>query len=89
MSRVDSIRAEVQRLMRSTPFHPFALLMENGDRILVEHPENIAFDPAKWLFGVRAFRCDFWPTFSDEHVWCDYHYRAGGPGTADELIKLQ
>ncbi len=47
MSRVDSIRAEVQRLMRSTPFHPFALLMENGDRILVEHPENIAFDPAQ------------------------------------------
>ena len=47
MQRVESIRAEVQRLVRSTPFHPFALLMENGDRIVVEHPENIAFDPAQ------------------------------------------
>jgi hypothetical protein len=46
MPRTDVIRAEVQRSLRSTPFHPFALLMENGDRIVVEHPENIAFDPA-------------------------------------------
>ena len=38
-------RSEVQRLVRSTPFRPFALNLENGDRVLVEHPENIAFDP--------------------------------------------
>ena len=45
MPRTEAIRAEVQRLVRSTPFHPFAFLMENGDRIVIEHPENIAFDP--------------------------------------------
>ena len=46
MTRVEAIRSEVQRLLKNTPFQPFALNLENGDRILIEHPENIAFDPA-------------------------------------------
>jgi hypothetical protein len=45
MPRVEVIRTEVQRLLRSVPFHRFALSMENGDRVVIEHPENIAFDP--------------------------------------------
>jgi hypothetical protein len=45
MPRVEAIRSEVQRLLRTAPFRPFALVMENGDRIVIEHPENIAFDP--------------------------------------------
>jgi hypothetical protein len=45
MPRVEAIRSEVQRLVRATPFHPFALNLENGDRVVVAHPENIAFDP--------------------------------------------
>jgi hypothetical protein len=45
MPRVEAIHSEVQRLLRSAPFRPFALIMENGDRIIIEHPENIAFDP--------------------------------------------
>jgi len=40
------VRAEVQRLLHQVPFHPFALSTENGDRIVIEHPENILFDPA-------------------------------------------
>lgn len=43
--RTDLIRPEVQRLLESRPFAPFILTMENGDRITIEHPENIAFDP--------------------------------------------
>lgn len=39
------VRPEVQRLLRQAPFRPFALFLENGDRIVIEHPENIAFDP--------------------------------------------
>ena len=39
------VRAEVQRLLGQRPSRPFALLMENGDRVMVEPPENIAFDP--------------------------------------------
>ena len=27
------------------PYRPFALSLENADRIVIEHPENIAFDP--------------------------------------------
>ena len=45
MVRVDSIRSEIQKMVRDKPFRPFALLMENGERIMIGHPENIAFDP--------------------------------------------
>ncbi|HVS35054.1 MAG TPA: hypothetical protein VMS17_05695 [Gemmataceae bacterium] len=53
MTRVESTRAEVQRLLRAAPFHPFAMNLENGDRVVAAHPENIAFDPvakegSKW-----------------------------------------
>ena len=43
--RTEEIRAEVQNMIRQAPFRPFALMMENGDRIIIDHPENIAFDP--------------------------------------------
>ena len=43
--RADSIRSEVRRMVRQAPFRPFVLSMENGDRISIGHPENIAFDP--------------------------------------------
>ena len=45
MPRVEAVRGEVLRLIRSAPFRPFALNLENGDRVIIEHPENIAFDP--------------------------------------------
>ncbi len=45
MALVDTVRAQVQQLIRAQPFRPFALTMENGDRIIIEHPENIAFEP--------------------------------------------
>lgn len=45
MQRIQSVRSEVQRLLRQVPFRPFALSLENGDRVVIEHPENIAFDP--------------------------------------------
>ncbi|MGB7158260.1 MAG: hypothetical protein WBD40_09360 [Tepidisphaeraceae bacterium] len=45
MARVDSIRSEVHRLIRAVPFRRFVLVLESGDRVLIEHPENIAFNP--------------------------------------------
>lgn len=45
MPRTNSIRSEIQRLIRSAPFRKFVLSLENGDRAVIEHPENIAFDP--------------------------------------------
>jgi hypothetical protein len=46
MPRVEAIRSEVQRLLRSAPFSSSALTLENDDRVIIDHPENIAFDPA-------------------------------------------
>lgn len=43
--RADSVRSEVIRMVRQAPFRPFVLSMENGDRVTIGHPENIAFDP--------------------------------------------
>lgn len=45
MPRSDTIRAEIHRLIRAVPFRRFVLSLESGDRVLIEHPENIAFDP--------------------------------------------
>ncbi len=44
--RTEVIRTEVQRLLREVPFRPFTLTLESGERVPIEHPENIAFDPA-------------------------------------------
>ena len=41
----EAIQNAVLTMRRRVPFQPFVLDMENGDRILIEHPENIAFDP--------------------------------------------
>ncbi len=43
--RSDSIPSEIARMVRTAPFRPFVLSMENGDRVTIGHPENIAFDP--------------------------------------------
>ncbi len=43
--RTQAVRDEVQKLLRQVPFQPFILIMENGERITIGHPENIAFDP--------------------------------------------
>ncbi len=45
MPRTDSIRSEILKLMRARLFRPFALLLENGERVMIGHPENIAFEP--------------------------------------------
>ncbi|HEX7379170.1 MAG TPA: hypothetical protein VF278_18760 [Pirellulales bacterium] len=43
--RTEAIRTEVMRMVRQAPFRPFVLSMENGDRVTIGHPENIAFEP--------------------------------------------
>ena len=45
MSRVETNRTQLQVLWGKRPFEPFAIDLENGDRAVVEHPENLAFDP--------------------------------------------
>ncbi len=43
--RIEHVRSELQRLLRQVPFRRFLLSLENGETVLIEHPENIAFDP--------------------------------------------
>jgi hypothetical protein len=43
--RAEPVRSEVIRMVRQAPFRLFVLSMENGDRVSIGHPENIAFDP--------------------------------------------
>lgn len=45
MSRGNTARVQIRDLVRAVPFRPFAIVMENGDRVIIVHPENIAFDP--------------------------------------------
>ena len=46
MPHVESVRSEVQELLRAVPFRPFALVLENGQRVDIEHPENFAHNPS-------------------------------------------
>jgi hypothetical protein len=41
----ELFRTELQRLVRQRPFRPFVLTLVGGERAVIEHPENIAFDP--------------------------------------------
>ena len=43
--QVEHFRSELQRLLRQVPFQPFVLTLVGGERAIIEHPENIAFDP--------------------------------------------
>ena len=43
MSRLATIREVIVDNYSRRPFRPFAVNFENGDRVIVEHPENIAF----------------------------------------------
>lgn len=44
--RTDVLRVEIRRLLHAVPFRPFVLNMANGDRVVIEHAENMAFDPS-------------------------------------------
>jgi hypothetical protein len=54
--KTEIARTEIQRLLRDIPFRRFVLNMANGDRVQIDHPENIAFQPAvNGLHGSEEF----------------------------------
>jgi hypothetical protein len=55
MPRAEVIRNEIKRLIRSVSFHKFILILESGDRVRIDHPENIAFDPEATGVGSDEF----------------------------------
>ena len=43
--RAEDSRQTLRQMVRQRPFQQFLISLENGDRMLIEHPENLAFDP--------------------------------------------
>jgi len=43
--RTETIRNELVRMLRRQPYQPIEINIENGDRLIIEHPENISFNP--------------------------------------------
>jgi hypothetical protein len=43
--KIELVRAELQRLLRQSPFRAFAITLKGGERAVIEHPENVALDP--------------------------------------------
>ena len=67
MSRVDTTRDQIYRLVQARPFQRFLIALESGDRVLIEHPENISFDPesnGRDEFSVITGRVRLYSTFS-------------------------
>ena len=60
-SHVTVIRAEILRLLEARPFNPFEINVENGDRIVVEHPENLAMGSGddSGRFAHRIYVCGY------------------------------
>ncbi len=44
-TKTEILRTQIRHLQNRSPFSPFEINLENGDRIVVEHPELIAYDP--------------------------------------------
>jgi len=42
--RTEVIRKEIIRMLRRQPYQPIEINIENGDRLVIEHPENISFN---------------------------------------------
>lgn len=43
--RTETVRDEIKTLLKRVPFQPFVIMLESGEQLLIEHPENIAFNP--------------------------------------------
>ena len=43
--RVEHVRSELQRLINQSPFRPFVITLAGGELAVIEHSENVAFDP--------------------------------------------
>ena len=43
--RTAAVRKQIELLVHARPFRPFVITLENGQRIPIEHPENLAYVP--------------------------------------------
>ena len=66
--KTELVRSEVQRLIRQSPFRPFAITLLGGERAIIEHPENVAFDPrpgSSFDFYILSGSLRLFSTFQD------------------------
>lgn len=66
MSRGEHVKLQVEDLLRQFPYRPFVLTFENGERVVIEHPENIATSPDEEAidFYVRTGQVRLYSTFA-------------------------
>ena len=43
--RAEVFRLELTKVLRHQPFEKFLIAFDSGDKVIIEHPENVAFDP--------------------------------------------
>ena len=43
------MRDEVVRMLQSSPFRPFVIVMDSGQQVPIRHSENVAYDPERPL----------------------------------------
>jgi hypothetical protein len=66
--KVELFRTELRRPLRQSPFKPFVITFNGGERAVIEHPENVAFDPRPGSssdFYVLAGSLRLFNTFED------------------------
>ena len=79
-SVVDEFKEKVWALLGRRPFVPFRIVMESGDILTVEHPENFSMWPGPeastfhlYAEGGRAIYGHFAKVTSVEARECDLH----------------
>ena len=43
--RAEVFRLELTKVLRQQPFEKLLIAFDSGDKVIIEHPENVAFDP--------------------------------------------
>ncbi len=84
---VELFRTEIQRLLRQVPFRPFILTFVGGERAVIEHPENIAFDPrpgASSDFYILTGSLRLYSTFE---AVSSATMLSGGANTSEEQVQ--
>lgn len=41
------MQSEIVRLLKAVPFRPFVIIIDSGERVVIRHLENIAYDPER------------------------------------------
>ena len=84
--QVELARTEIQRLLRQSTFQAFVITLNGGEIAVIQHSENVAFDPtpgAATDFYARTGSLRLFSTF--ESIWSVSILSGAGtvPGRAD------